>query len=245
VDPSANLTLRLLGGFSLQNLANEVLLSPAGERLLAFVALRDAAPRHTVAFRLWADHTEEQANSCLRSTLWRLPKPGGVALIRTAGGRLRLDRQLVVDIQVARRQVESWPADDAPPDAIGVESFASDLLPAWYDDWLIIERERHRQLRLHALERLSAWYTARGQFATAIEAGLRAVAGDPLRESAHRCLVRAHLAEGNVSEAVRQTRSYLKLLGEAGLPARLSPHMEELTFASFNWPQLSRSRSSM
>jgi hypothetical protein len=31
-----------------------------------------------------------------------------------------------------------------------------DLLPAWDDDWLVLERERHRQLRLHALENLSA-----------------------------------------------------------------------------------------
>jgi DNA-binding SARP family transcriptional activator len=40
--------------------------------------------------------------------------------------------------------------------------------------------------------------------AQAIEAGLAAVAGEPLRESAHRALIRVHLQEGNRVEAIRQ-----------------------------------------
>jgi DNA-binding SARP family transcriptional activator len=214
----------------------EVPLAPTGERLLAFLALRDVMPREAVAFRLWADHTEEQAHGCLRSALWRLPKPGGCGLVRSEGGRLRLARQLTVDMHVTQRHAHAWPAAGDPPAEVVVEAFTADLLPAWYDDWLIIDRERYRQLRLHTLERLSAWFTDNGRFAAAIEAGLRAVAGDPLRESAHRCLVRAHLAEGNVSEAVRQTRAYLALLSDAGLPTRLSPQMEELTLPTLSWP---------
>ena len=61
-----------------------------------------------------------------------------------------------------------------------------------------------------------------------IEAALQAIAGDPLRESAHRCLIRAHLAEGNVSEARRQVHSYAALLADAGIPAKLSSRMREL-----------------
>ena len=48
--------------------------------------------------------------------------------------------------------------------------------------------------------------------------GLAAVAGEPLRESAHRTLIRAHLAEGNPGEAVRQYHLYRRLLvGELAL----------------------------
>jgi DNA-binding SARP family transcriptional activator len=48
----------------------------------------------------------------------------------------------------------------------------------------------------------------------AILAGLAAVEGEPLRESAHRTLINAYLAEGNCAEAVRQFRSYQRLIHE-------------------------------
>jgi DNA-binding SARP family transcriptional activator len=46
----------------------------------------------------------------------------------------------------------------------------------------------------------------------AIEAGLAAVRADPLRESAHRVLIEAHLLEGNRCEALRQFRAYEALM---------------------------------
>jgi DNA-binding SARP family transcriptional activator len=53
---------------------------------------------------------------------------------------------------------------------------------------------------------------ARGEYARALEAGLTAVAGEPLRESAHRAVVKVHVAEGNHAEAIRQYRLYRELL---------------------------------
>ena len=87
-----------------------------------------------------------------------------------------------------------------------------DLLPDWYDDWVAVERERFRQLRVHALERLCDRLVEAERFGEAIEAGLAAMKSEPLRESAHRALVRAHLAEGNRSEALAQYRRFKALL---------------------------------
>lgn len=225
---AGRLELRLLGGFALIRQRSEVVLAPQSERLLALLALRERVPRDTVAFRLWPEASEEKAHACLRSTLWRLPKPGGEVLVRGGVGRLYLNDCVFTDVEYVQAVVTAWATASPPPDGVRTCALRSDLLPSWYDDWLLIDRERHRQLRLHALERLSTWHTNHGAYAEAIEAGLEAVAGDPLRESAHRCLVRAHLGEGNVSEAIRQTRVYLDLVAEAGLPARLSPQLEEL-----------------
>jgi DNA-binding SARP family transcriptional activator len=80
---------------------------------------------------------------------------------------------------------------------------SGDLLPHWCDDWLFFERERLRQLRVHVLEALADKWLAQGCYLAALDAALSAVEVEPFRESAHRAAIRVHLAEGNVSEAVR------------------------------------------
>ncbi len=65
------------------------------------------------------------------------------------------------------------------------------------------------------------------RFGEAIEAGLAAMKSEPLRESAHRALVRAHLAEGNPNEALAQYRRFKELLHDE-LRLAPSPKMEAL-----------------
>jgi DNA-binding SARP family transcriptional activator len=88
----------------------------------------------------------------------------------------------------------------------------SELLPGWHDDWVECERERLRQLRLHALEAASNRMLRLGQFSLALDAALEAVRSEPLRETAHRAVVEVHLAEGNAAEAVTAFRRYRSLL---------------------------------
>ena len=103
----------------------------------------------------------------------------------------------------------------------------AELLPDWYDDWVVVEQERFRQLQLHALESLAGQLLHGGRSHRALDAALCAVAVEPLRESAHRAVVLAHRAAGNVSEALRAYERYRLLLDrEMGLGP--SPAMEEL-----------------
>jgi DNA-binding SARP family transcriptional activator len=143
----------------------------------------------------------------------------GVDVIESAGEQLSLRDEVSVDIQghvaIARSLVSGGGiADDQ---RVEIED-AGELLPDWYDDWVLVERERYRQLRLHALERLCVELTRAGSLARAVEVGLLAVAEEPLRESGHRALIRAHLAEGNAGEALRQYRVYARAIkDELGL----------------------------
>jgi DNA-binding SARP family transcriptional activator len=89
-----------------------------------------------------------------------------------------------------------------------------ELLPGWYEDWVLLERDRIRQLRLHALEELADQLARRGQFSLALEAALNAVNAEPLRESAHRSVARVHLAEGNPAEAVHQYETFRCMIGD-------------------------------
>jgi DNA-binding SARP family transcriptional activator len=105
-----------------------------------------------------------------------------------------------------------------------------ELLPDWYDDWVIKARERFDELRVHALEALSERHLRAGDLARAIEAGLAAVHAEPLRESTHRALIRAYLAEGNHAEALGHYQRFSRHLRDA-VGTRPSAQMDALVSA--------------
>jgi DNA-binding SARP family transcriptional activator len=88
----------------------------------------------------------------------------------------------------------------------------AELLPGWYDDWVIFERERLRQLRLHALDALAGRLTAQARYAEALEAAIECARMEPLRETSNRLIIAIHLAEDNVAEAVRHYEFFRDLL---------------------------------
>lgn len=206
--------LRLLDSFRLE-IGADVIEPPVGlQRLIAFLALRPhAMQRGYAAGFLWLDVSDRRAAGNLRSALWRLRQLGG-PLVVTHGTMIRLHPDVCVDVHEASSSARRWVVggvSDLDLEA-GVAAFESDLLPDWYDDWVVSERERYRQLRLHALEAVADRYVTLGRFGDALIAALAAVVADPLRETAHRALIRVHLAEGNTAEAIRQMRRCERLL---------------------------------
>jgi DNA-binding SARP family transcriptional activator len=196
--------LSLIEGFELRREETVVHVAPSAQRLLAFVATHQRPlQRVYIAGRIWTNFSQEHANANLRTALWRLPRPGG-PLVESRPGGLALAPGVAVDMHEllarASRVLERRPH----PEDLARLADAGELLPDWYDDWLYFERERFRQLRLLALEELCGGLIEAGEFARALQAGLAAVAGEPLRETAHRALIKAHLAQGNAAEALRQ-----------------------------------------
>ena len=189
---------------------------PEGSKqLLALVSLRRRRiERRQVAGTLWPIGDDERAAGNLRSALWRLRR-AGINVLAADNCSLELSANVLVDLHLledwAARLIEGRPA---PRDLAIVPSVsdALDLLPGFYDDWALMERERIRQRILHALEALSKRLTAIGRFADAIEAAMLATKAEPLRESAQRTLIKAHIAEGNLSEARRSYRAYHDLV---------------------------------
>jgi DNA-binding SARP family transcriptional activator len=209
---TADVRLRLVGEFELTGPGTMLPVGPGTQRLVAFLALSGRAVRRTiVAGALAMDTGEERAAARLRSALWRIPRPGGAALVEATGQRLRLAPAVLVDY----RETEL----DAAAGRAAARALGEDLLPDWDDDWVVVERERYRQARLHALEQLCERHRRSGDYGAALHAGLLAVGSEPLRESAHRQVVATHLAEGNPAEALRQYETFRRLLRtELGLP---------------------------
>jgi DNA-binding SARP family transcriptional activator len=203
--------LRLLDAFEVLCDGHTVQLPSIAQRLVAFVALHERpVERGYVAGMLWLDTPDERAAGNLRTALWRVQAraPG---LLDANGHRLRLDPGVRVDLRVAEQSARRAISGTATSCEVGL--FTGDLLPDWYDDdWLLLERERFRQLRLRALDALCARHLHAGRHGEALEAGLLSLAGEVLRESAHRALIRVHLAEGNAVEALRQYRLCRRLL---------------------------------
>jgi len=223
--------ISLLGGFALHVHRAPIELPPSAQKLLSFLALkRGALTRGYVAGSLWAESDQVQANSSLRSTLWRLR--GRAQVIEKTSTHVALAPWVETDvdelIDASRRLIE----DDATPDPRQVFGLihTGELLPGWYDDWLIVEHERMRQRRLHMLEVACRRLTSARRFANALEAGLAAVAVEPLRETGHAAVIEAHLAEGNLIEASRQYELLRDLLREH-LGVRPSKRVRQLIHA--------------
>ena len=205
--------LGLLESFRLACEGQTVRLPMSAQRVLAFLALHGRPlQRSYVAGSLWLDLPEERAQASLRSALWRINRRCH-GLVAVSALQLALGGNVQVDLRAAAalgRRV----LDDASLDPLAVDTslLLGDLLPDWYEDWLLVERESHRQVRLHALETLCRRLTRAENLDRALEVGLAAVAAEPLRESAQRAVVSVHLAEGNLSEAIRQYRVFRQLL---------------------------------
>jgi DNA-binding SARP family transcriptional activator len=202
--------LALLNAFALSQEAIPVALPGPAQRLLAFLALQDhPVLRGYVAETLWLDSTQDHAAGSLRSALFRLRQPH-CELVDVTAGRLQVAPRLVIDVHEAgawAHRLLDPSVDIGRLDMSGV-AFVGEILPDWYDDWVTLERERFRELRAHALEALCGRLISADRFGEAMEAGLAAVKGEPLRESAHRAVINVHLAEGNRAAALGQHRRF-------------------------------------
>jgi DNA-binding SARP family transcriptional activator len=189
-------------------------LPHGAQRLIAHLGLCGRTRRGAVAGELWPDASEAHAHGSLRSALWRVQRavPG---LIDASGGTVALAEGVRVDVRDLVDRAHSVLTPGARTEAVDtpVTALAGELLPGWYDDWVLLERERLRQLRMHALEVLADTLVLAGRYGEAVQAAYAAVRDEPLRESAHRALVRVHLAEGNLAEALRAYGAFRDLLG--------------------------------
>jgi DNA-binding SARP family transcriptional activator len=216
----ADVRLSLIGGFELRCDGEPSSVQFSSQRLVAYLALRGRPLlRVHVAGALWTDSSEERACANLRSALWRLRERAG-AVVEANATHVWLSPAADVDVRGVAALAQRLLEQPEGTDVLRAEilQLNGDLLPGWYDDWVLHERERVRQLCIHALERVASRETTQGRFSHAIDTALRAIQADPLRESAHRILINAYLAEGNAGSGVRQYHAFRRrVVEELGL----------------------------
>jgi DNA-binding SARP family transcriptional activator len=199
---------------------------PAGPRhLIALLALNGRCARTHAAATLWPDCTDAVAAARLRAVLWRLRhRHAGVPpLLDIGDSSLALNPEVVVDVHGFRQSAELLIRphidNDEAEQAAHAVLHASELLPGWYDDWVLAARERLQYQRLSALDALAARRRRQRRTHEALEAARAAIGIEPLHESAHRNIVETHLDNGDVVEAIQHYQRFQAMLDrELGLP---------------------------
>lgn len=238
----------VLGSFTLTTVGGgaddgAVPLGVDARRLIAYLAIHPRPQAQAaLAADLWPGVQAEAAQRMLTEAAAAV----GVPALFSEGdltGPLALAADVEVDLADALglvRALPTIPVGDSPDIAL----LSADILPGWTAPWIAVERERFRQLRLHALEERSLRLTAARRFPEAIALAEIAVHAAPSRESARRALIEAHLAEGNIAAAVAEYDDYQELLrSSVGGPAAAGS-LDALFPPSPAWPVL-RARRTM
>lgn len=183
-----------------------VLRPPRGSKawaLLAYLALTDGpVPRSRLSDLLFEEAADPAG--ALRWSLSQLRRAlTGVAAIDGDPVHLRLHPATRLDVDVVARG--SWAeALRLPGLGGGLLEGLSPRVGASFDLWLSHERRRLAGQTAAVLAEAAHSRLARGEVASAVDLAVRLVAAEPLTESSHELLVRAHVAAGNSVAAAYQ-----------------------------------------
>ncbi len=183
------------------------------QALLAYLVVEPAEAhlRDKLAALLWGDSTDRHARHSLRQTLHDLKQ----VLARDALEVLRTDAETVavnrlglqVDVDVLSQLLA-----EASPQALiqAAQLYKGDFLEGLavqeprFEEWLVGQRERLREIALEVLARLLAHQTGTAAVPQAIQTAQRLLALDPLQEAVHRALMRLYARQARRGAALRQ-----------------------------------------
>lgn len=220
-------TLRIyfFAGFHLQREDQPLPAIPSvvGRSLFAYLITYRDQPhtRDLLAGLFWPDVPDANARRRLSQTLWQIRRaldaPPDQPYILSQADTLQLNVEApywldVEEFQAACSEFPIEPSAGEPQipsarietlrDAVAL--YQGDFLAGYYDDWALTERERLREMYLTALNHLVRSYRAQGAFEEALSFARQIALQDPLREKAHREVMRLCHLLGRTNEALQQ-----------------------------------------
>jgi DNA-binding SARP family transcriptional activator len=216
------LQIRLLGRFDVQHDGEPVEIpSRPAQSLLAFLALSPGVShrRERLSGLLWPDADEANARSNLRHALWRVRQG-----LSTGSGKgdgfltsdnLSLTFTITPEVWVDAQQVARKDLPEETPKALleDVSAYGGELLPGFYDEWVILERERLRASFERKMQALLACLVTDRRWPEVLDWGERWVALGQAPEPAFRALMEASAALGDragVAAAYRRCQEALQ-----------------------------------
>lgn len=219
----------LLGKFTLQDQEGErpIPRSAHARSLLAYLFLypNKSFHRSSLAALLAPEASEESARKVLNQSLWYIRRSlPGLLSSDSDQVSLSLEYPLQIDTVELEKLVQQDLAGELRPQVSlprlkwMVDLYRGDLLEGYYEDWVLAERERLRELFLQSLEHLCQALKLVEDYEGALAVALRLIRADPLRESAHREVMRLHHLLGHAELSLKQFQTCQQLLqSELGL----------------------------
>lgn len=214
--------IHLFGGFSLEGEqgALPAIASRAGRSLFAYLVIHCDRPhtRELLAGLFWPDLPEARARRRLSQALWQIrqalaPLASPVPYLLADAETVQFDDELPywLDVQTFEQNLKQASVGPSLPPAEqisrldeAVALYNGDFLAGYYDDWVLMEQERLRDLFLEALDRLVLLYKSQGLYEAALSHAARLTREDPLWEEAHREVMRLCFLLGRPHEAIQQ-----------------------------------------
>ncbi|MDQ0824578.1 DNA-binding SARP family transcriptional activator [Arthrobacter sp. B2I5] len=210
--------LDLMHAWQLRQEGRTICVAARQQRLIAALAVRGTRLRTYLAGMLWPEYPDANALESLRVTVHLITRqlPG---LLVKSGALLSLDRRVDVDLHRVRAALaEAAKANNCDAASLLPEIRDVDLLPGWYEDWVMFEQSRLQHDQVRAFTLVSRQLAARGENEAAADAAIAALEIEPLYESAVRELVMSELAQGNVASALLAYDKYAgQLQSEIGV----------------------------
>jgi WD40 repeat protein/DNA-binding SARP family transcriptional activator len=205
------LQIRLLGQFDVRAAGKRIdIPARAGQSLLAYLLLNAGTPqrRERLAGLLWPDTSDEHARHNLRTELWRIRKALGsrddadhdYLLTEDLTITFNPEAQFWLDVNQLQRPTSS---DGTLDDLLGqLTLYQGELLPGFYDDWIVLERERLQALFERDMKRLLERLCEEQRWTTVLEWSERWIALGQTPEPAYRALMAAYAALGDRTKAI-------------------------------------------
>lgn len=196
--------VHLLGGLRVEKAGEPLRIAGRkAQNLFAFLILYPSTShsREMLAEQLWPDLAPHRSRHNLSDLTYRLKRALGAGLfdLDTDSIALRADAPLWVDVWDFDRLIATG---DPASLRQAVDRYAGDLLPEIYDDWILPRRVSLREKYLNALFRLGWVAEDQQQPATALDYYQRLAHADPLREEAHRGVMRSLARMGKLPAAL-------------------------------------------
>ena len=217
------LRVHLFGGLHLERYGASVgLPATRSARLLLAYLLIHADRWHERAFLaglLWPDAPEADARRRLRQALWRLRRVFPDLHSDRYRVSVALDEGMWVDVIAFQEAIRRGEEADTHLARIhawqdAVASYGGMLLPGFYEDWVLLERERLHQSFLRALDELIQHYMREGRYEVALRLARRLVDEEPLNEEAHRNVMRLCALVGQRESALHQYDELCHILAD-------------------------------